>query len=46
VFWDPQNPFSALAVRQDEMAAGVLGVQLSKVLLRAPSDLGNAPLPH
>jgi putative ABC transport system substrate-binding protein len=42
VFWDPQNPFSALAVKQDEMAAGVLGVQLSKVLLRAPSDLGNA----
>jgi len=42
VFWDPENPYSTLAVKQDETAADALGVRLSKVFLRAPSDLNNA----
>jgi putative ABC transport system substrate-binding protein len=42
VFWDPENPFSKLAVEQHDKASDVLGVQLSKVILRAPSDLEHA----
>jgi len=42
VFWDPDNPFSKLAVTQDQKAADALGIRLSKVILRAPSDLEHA----
>ncbi len=42
VFWDPENPYSALAIKQEEMAAGALGVRLHPVRLRGASDLENA----
>jgi putative ABC transport system substrate-binding protein len=42
VFWDPENPYSALAIKQEEMAASALGVRLHPVRLPAASDLENA----
>jgi putative ABC transport system substrate-binding protein len=42
VFWDPENPYSALAIKQEEIAAGALGVRLHPVRLRGVSDLENA----
>jgi putative ABC transport system substrate-binding protein len=41
-FWDPENAYSALANKQEEMAASALGVRLHPVRLRAASDLENA----
>jgi putative tryptophan/tyrosine transport system substrate-binding protein len=41
-FWDPENTYSALAIKQEEMAASALGVRLHPVRLRAASDLENA----
>jgi ABC-type uncharacterized transport system substrate-binding protein len=42
VFWDPENPYSALAIKQEEVAASALGVRLLRVRLRGTSDLENA----
>jgi putative ABC transport system substrate-binding protein len=42
VFWDPENPYSALAIKQEEGAAGALGVRLVRARLRDASDLENA----
>jgi len=42
VFWDPENPYSALAIKQEEMAARAIGVRLHPVRLRGAPDLENA----
>jgi putative ABC transport system substrate-binding protein len=42
VFWDAGNPYSALAFKQEEMAARTLAVQLQPVRLRGAADLENA----
>jgi putative ABC transport system substrate-binding protein len=42
VFWDPENPYSALATRQEETAARTLGVRLYQARVRRASDLDSA----
>jgi ABC-type uncharacterized transport system substrate-binding protein len=42
VFWDSENPYSALAVKEVEAAARALGVRLHAVRLSGPSDLDAA----
>ena len=42
VFWNHANPYSALALEQEEMAARALSLRLHPVRLAAPSDLENA----
>jgi putative ABC transport system substrate-binding protein len=41
-FWDPENPYSALAIKHEEMAAIALGVRLSKEQSQ-PSCPSNSP---
>jgi putative ABC transport system substrate-binding protein len=41
-FWHPDNAYSALAIKEEEKAAGALGVRLHPVLLRGASDLDKA----
>jgi putative ABC transport system substrate-binding protein len=41
VFWDPENAYSALAIKQEEVAASALGVRLIRARLRDSSDLEN-----
>lgn len=41
-FWQPDNAYSALAIKEEETAARALGVRLHPVLLRGASDLENA----
>jgi putative tryptophan/tyrosine transport system substrate-binding protein len=39
VLWDPESPYSVLAIKQEELAAHALDVQLHPVRLRAAADL-------
>jgi putative tryptophan/tyrosine transport system substrate-binding protein len=42
VFWDSENPYSALGIKEVEAAARALGVRLHAVRLSGPSDLDTA----
>jgi putative tryptophan/tyrosine transport system substrate-binding protein len=42
IFWDPDNPYSALATQEVERAAHALGVRILKVRLSGPTDLDAA----
>jgi putative ABC transport system substrate-binding protein len=42
IFWDPDNPYSALATKEVEGAAHALGVRILKVRLSGPADLDAA----
>jgi putative ABC transport system substrate-binding protein len=42
VFWDPDNPYSALATKEVEGAARALGVRILAVRLSGPADLDTA----
>jgi putative ABC transport system substrate-binding protein len=42
VLWDPNNPYSALAFRELETAAGPLGIRLTAVRVARPQDLDGA----
>ncbi|MBI4513628.1 MAG: ABC transporter substrate-binding protein [Gemmatimonadetes bacterium] len=42
VLWDPGNPYSALAVKQEEVTAQTLGIKLQRLLLRDVADLDAA----
>jgi putative ABC transport system substrate-binding protein len=42
VAWDPANPYSALAFKEEQAAAQALGVRLRPMLVRDASDLESA----
>ena len=42
VFWDPDNPYSALATKEVEGAARALGIRIVAVRLSGPADLDTA----
>ena len=42
VFWDPDNPYSALATKEVERAARALGIRIVAVRLSGPADLDTA----
>lgn len=42
IFWDSENPYSALAFKEVEAAARTLGVRLHAVRLTGPADLDTA----
>ena len=42
VLWDPDNPYSALALRELEAAAGPLGMRLAPVRVAEPQDFNSA----
>ena len=42
VLWDPDNPYSALALRELETAAGPLGIRLAPVRVAEPQDFDSA----
>ncbi len=42
ILWNPTNPAAALVVRETEVAARTLGVQLQPLEIRAPEDIDRA----